>query len=601
MLDKFPVEVLALVVDNLNGRHLGLLWRTGNGKLNYKLGIGGAVKHFSLKLDSLYPSLWPSLVICFPHLTSFSILAEPTSEVLYDWHPTRLDLPRNLRSLTLCGSDEFTLLIEAVRSDASAFSLLETLIAPSTTKQASEDLFKLCQEGRFPRLESLTLKDSHLDTVPIVPSQVKHLSIEVNGADVPSGVRVFPEGLETLNLELFIFDIEGSDCFDLLDAMPSSLRSLTFNHLMMGHEIDTDFLSRLPRGLTRLNCALRYKEISEQDFRALPPALTDLDLGLSARILEPEECIAMSKFLPAGLTRFSGAPRATQDSIKFFPPRLTQIGEVVYDPLVYEHLPPGLTYLSHSPINPEGEPKDDVVWPLLPRTITSIFGIGTGYVAQHALPEKLTEVTINRGFLTTTQLRNHLPQGLLSLQLNLASTNPEMPICDAMPRHLTSLTIQAEGLVMSAQECESLPKTLRILSIVRALFECPQPFENFPNQLEYLNLGASGLGIDCLRGLRSSKMRSLNLTLPDFPPGLAHNLCMTLPKRLKRFGLQASNPSHRSTDLTDDSLAKLPVGLQILNLANSPLITKCLLANLPRHMQIYFEGVRPSWAPKGVK
>ena len=126
-LSQLSFEVLCEVFEFLDGRDISTLWACGCSDLNKRLGNDGAVKSFSLPIDSRFAPVWPSVLHRFRRLSCFSAKHNVYYNYKPQWTPNLLDLSPNVRKISLWFPNDLQLVMHALRANPLVFRELETL------------------------------------------------------------------------------------------------------------------------------------------------------------------------------------------------------------------------------------------------------------------------------------------------------------------------------------------------------------------------------------------------------------------------------------------------------------------------------------------
>lgn len=531
------------------------------------------MKDFRFTLDSRFPARWPSIVRHFRRLLRFSVVRSLYS--LEDgWNPRYGDLSPTIRIIKSELSQDLHSISSVVQSDSKAFPNLEALFLHGVDAQS---VLKIAHER--PTVHSIggglllgitdkiLLPSSPLPTVPI-PAHLQSLELFIGDAYYSSVGKIgFPEGLESLKLTWT--ELRTNPSCDFFPLLPSTLRHLHLVNPMPIANSSTEIAS-LPRKLrslifsnnwdrTRARTPIQLDPLTEEHIKALPPQLTRLDQPCAI----PEHLL---QGLPQSLTQCACLPVPTPESIKLFPPNLTCMDSVPFDPKVYVALPSTLTSLTalSLPPNPQNgrvKARKMQPWPKLPASLTEIQGLNSEYLLHHSVPEGVRIIEGRPECQWNEQRLRRLPKLLTSLTLDQVSFGGEFAF-EAMPRFLTKLTLSIPGAIeMKASDASSLPRTLKYLDLRLVHFTEPKVLDNFPSGLIALFLSAESLDMDCLKTLPAAELSSLVIHLRTYLPGLAHNLIVTLPRRLQSF--QYWEHRRHQCDITDDdrSAASTPAPL----------------------------------------
>lgn len=113
-----------------------------------------------------------------------------------------------------------------------------------------------------------------------------------------------------------------------------------------------------------------------------------------------------------------------------------------------------------------------------------------------------------------------------------------------------------------------------------------------------LDMTVHSLEIDCLKTLPASELRQLALVFQTYVPGLAHNLCVTLPRRLQEF--RHLDLAHSEFEITDKSLENLPSALKRFAAGSAPGIKGYCKDKLPKTLATLTLGSKePPWRKSG--
>lgn len=593
MLLLWPIEVLQLVTSNLEGLHIGRLWTCGNSALNLRLSARGVI-HFHHVLDPLFPIVWPKFIRHFHHLESFEVSRRFTDIQISEWEPCIADLSPTLQKVTFCFDFDLTRFFEHVASVPEAFPQLKSISGPSYPR--TESCLRVIR--RCPQLSSISVPFRIQVLRPSdLPKHLVSVSLIVGEVDLSKGI-FFPDSLETLSLE---FWARVNKIWDFLPGLPVGLHSLLIRDTSRSVDpTPTDF-ALLPRSLKALRVPL-FSPPSIALLEALPPNLTELNLLTTedeycttdqALFWEREECAAL-KSLPRTLTRtFLGFPPPTPETLPFFPPNLATVHPHTSGDMLCHFPRVKSVFLPASSLPPKRKLLDSVTSLILGKEL---------YYTEHRLPLALTDLTLHSMASWSINESLELPETIRTLFLY--GYTPHLLPFSKMPKHLTSLSIEAEELEIGPEECEALPRRMKHLKLgfKAELKSSTQCLSLLPPQLESLFLSALSLDVGSLKELPGSELRKLTLIFFKDPTGLlAHDICTSLPPKLASFTYQGD--SRGGNQLTDESLQNLPPGLAHLAfLKGQRKIKGTCKSQLPKSLvSLTITDIHPSWAPQPQK
>lgn len=554
MLPHLPGDILSCITEQLTAQATACLWTTGNKALIERLGNGGGIKKFYLCLDPLYRSAWPSTVRRFTRLESFIVGSDIYTGFNPTWTPNFHDLSPTVQVLRLGFTDDLLSLLQVLREEGSLPNLRSLFCGNGKVEEIEELLYEIA-----PKRPSLVSLEVDSDVIPVLslarlPRHLVELTVSADDIDLRSGAA-FPASLEKLVFTLETF----GDFFGLL---PSGLLAFSFCCSDEDGEMTVERLAQLPRGLTLLNVTV--EDITEDHLRALPPALTDLDLSNS--IADHDYKLMAS--LPPSITSSLSLPAMTNDSVTFFPRALQQAYTVDHTPHVITHMPPNVKFITFSATTfPEAD-DEQIVWPKLPDSLTSVYHLHRSYLDQHTLPS-LQRLHIDKA-LTATQAKslawglNYFATSTYPLDISwISSLPPTLQEIDILSDY-EDLPADLVWPVWSEEDLARFPPNLETLCIGPVAQLSSHSYTLLPSTLTYLKIMSQTLADDLkpLQGL--IHLRDLNLKVEKPSPADAGEALRNLPKRLLHFSFNSLARASFDFEVTDEDFESLPPGLTTL-------------------------------------
>lgn len=567
ILVPLPLDLLSEVLQHLEGRSIGRLWLCGSSQLQYSL--ANCVKRFELLIDSIYPSQWPSLVSHFPRLEEFSIHRVKEGLAEDEWIPNYSDLSQSLRRLNLLTTADFKAFMETLRSGHS-FPHLEELTGISAGHSMS--VFELVDARNLAEtaasfasflpssLKVLTIhKSTYFPLAPCYwPKQLRKTNIFATEQGSLE-IMTLPETLEEVSITLHSDQITSFQ-------WPPNLLTLTLRaQIKPGFAVDV--VRQLPRSLTSLDLddTAGYAQVrSTELIKALPPDLTDL--SLKNILINPN----MLDLLPKSLTKFPELPWPDFDTIKLFPPNLTELNGCYHHPDIYASLPSSLRILSSSE-DYWDDADAEVNWPKLPDTLTSMDFVEPSYLAQHPFPAQLNELLLYAMDITAEIVDRWSTSNITDLTLQHCHLTQGVDSLFSLPRKLKRLVMlnMNSKSVPQAPHLKSFPSTLTELVLGGAELQAyPDPLKCLPRGLKKLHFSATTLNVGCLgkKGVCIfPELVDLSMTLSSMTEGLEEHIFAHLPRKLKYFSFLL--PQRKRMDITDETLSSLPRGLVDMTLS----------------------------------
>lgn len=576
MLFLLSSDVLAAITSRLEGLHIGRLWQCGNSGLNARLSSRG-VLDFHLFLDPLYPISWPSLIRHLPCLETFEVTNRFKEFDFQAWKPCFADFSRSVKKLSFHFDSDTEGFFKYLATAPDAFPNLECISdTPIALDERYLELLHHC-----PRL-SIIRVPFHVDTfAPAdLPRHLVYMDVTVATIDISKGL-LFPSALETLHFECFDFtfaqEVVSRTAF--FSSLPTGLQSLNFKTTAGAGFLGADDVASMPRGLQTLQIPA---EPSIALLKALPPQVTDLSLlyGTKSSFTEKyvlfwdQEGNAAIALLPKSITKLKAQipPPQNEEDIPFYPPNLTELPISISSALAVHFAHATAASLTGG-VSSEKKLSDSV---------TSIVAHSADYYAQHGFPPALTHLHILRLCSWHFSGTLKLPPTLESLIIG-AYSSLKLPLSQ-LPHHLTKLIIVEYMPEMGPPEFESLPRTLKILTLkTEVIITSPiLALSLMPPHIEELHLSAFLFEVGGMSAIPSSKLRTLRI---DFSQGddVSNDILRTLPRKLASLVLSDTTPG--ITTITDDSLRNLPPGLARLEFIHAPEhITGSCKPHLPKSL-----------------
>lgn len=574
MLASLAPQVLSALLTFLEGRDIGRLWLSGSTQLNYRLAGSDGVKSFRFVSNSLFPTVWPSLVRHFAHLEELWIGAESMSVGHWrEWEPRFSELSPSLRTLRLQTLNDFEALVELLRTEENAFPRLQHLSGYSSGRLAPH--IQKCFDEAHKRLSNLITFDFPF----LALNDTKHWSQQLqklNLNDFRFGIETtLPICLEELHLRMNSLP----RVLALIDTgLPPNLHTL---EIMLIYDdsiyIPGDRFIKLPRGLKRLIIPSR-KTVTSQDLKTLPPLLTELDLELDDP-LEPD----LFQWLPRPLQKFTSLPQPTPETIKLFPPNLTTMELKMHIPAIYAGLPSKMRSIV-LPVrrgNSQREMRVIGDWPRLPDTIMHLEGLDSRYLETHELSTHLRVLKLGNQELEEQALKTISKSKIDHLVIYACSFDLKC-LVEYLPPQMTRLEILQSKFDMEASDGAKLPRTLRHLSLAQVALKAPQPLAHLPLDLEYLGISSHTYDDGCLEFGKFEKLKTLLVNVYSFPQSLPRLLFAQLPRKLTEFSF--SFPRDLEMDMSDQDLYHLPPGLVMIRTGKAPGILGHCKSRLPKDM-----------------
>lgn len=560
-LTFFHEDVLAGIVEHIDGFCLAKLWFCGSVVLNTKLGKLGGCKKFCINFGqarAIYS--WPRILSYMHHLQD--VYVDLPFHRLYpagEQYPP-VWLPPTVKRLALNAPVQMLAPLSELFPSLEHLEMMSAFwkaTSPSLRQNLPSSLISLRLEqlnltattallSVLPLLQQLqTLNLIHIegfDYDPPLPAmfgpELHSLKIITNKGLFP--IINFPPALT--RLALVEYDLMAdkpssatTDVFMSLLASKNNLKELA----LKGKTVSRLLWNALPPSLTKLQLLFtEFDLFNEGDWNPIPPELQELKMpqwgeGLGKLPTTLRQCsvplpntFPLSS-LPTTVHTLHLGLEARQADFKKLPPSVTNLtlGQIASKNC--EHLPASISTLQLGDLT-DIDDADDVT--AFPDSLTSLF------------LQELTSLNFNM-----------LPKKLLSLNMHLTFvyvSQRYMNWSKHLPSSLTSLKITCQGLPYTNEFIQCLPRGLKVLQL-----------RHFFVQLSS-SLGSNsklGFSTACYP-LLPPQLETLSLVLSIKPS--SQELFSALPASLTDVTI--SSLFH--TEISEESFQKLPARLRIISL-----------------------------------
>lgn len=595
VLCGLPPETLVCITELLDAKSIGLLWMTGNGRLQNIMGRGG-VRSF------VYESFgeWPRLITRFA-LRSFKFwmyMSEPAPNMFNVGLDMTL-LPRSLESLVLDSPD-------ALSGVARLSCPLGEFLPQLHTLEFANHLYvpefnRLDFPAGLPKSLTKLLLPRNF---PLDPHSLLRLPCKLNSLRVT--IRPIEPGQE--------HEIRNADAFDRLETLDAGLSPDCAWTRLVPPSVRHLFLD----GQTMLHFDVSETFIpTPSDLESLPAHLATLHLSPKTQ-LAPTLSVALD-LLPKSLTslRCQGCELS-----KGFPSNLPRSLVHLATPRISistteesRLLPPGLTYWQGASCDiPESADKEQGF--KLPMTLTKVTVRRLTDYALGVLPPSITSIGAERCMLTVPGATTLSTRFAALTSFHLVSPVVDCALLEHLPALLEALTLvslkEMKGLdevdwvklwrkhgrletlwlqnlygVLPTSFWENLQSSsLKVMTVLGSI-------ENLPSSMAFLPKGMSSCEIRAVRGTTHPRLTEpffygmpsslRSLVLQDFPGmTISHEVCLHLSRNLLVLLLNSIEGVHMLDFTCPDD-------------ANRMELMWKFLAKVPRFLRIAISGKEPDY------
>lgn len=580
-LTSLGADILALIIDLVDGDDVCILWMCGSRQLNYTLGVGGGVKYFAITDGR--EMKWPRIVAAFHHLRTFKFLDYRIagSDVTPDDINT---LPSCLEHIELELADDKRPLRNGIFSSPERFPRLHTVFLDGYYNGTVETLRNLP-----PNVTSFTGRRARRIVAVNVNAGGTNTIVTTTEQDIAALCSTIPASLIKLKINSACFEPNAAfppslavyntwaSSGDWMSLLPRHLESLALEN--MTHE---SHLALFPSGLTKLR-VYSIKMPMTTFLAALPPTITKLHV---ARSQQHRVSLDNVRLLPRGLKSINCMQNPISAEMAALLPRcLTDLSTriiVLQDAL--HLLPIGVKAIQVSRVNEGGmtfpmplhcktlklhDLSDEMVGKL-PPTLATLFAYrGTVTLAHFdALPPTLTALTLSYVKLPSLDLDEYLLR---------------------LPRTLRALTIIMHKLkntgvrfMVSAVSSRAMPRTLTECSLMQLGSVPKEWYRGLPPSITTLSLGVTAFSVADASALPCTRLVNLSLQLDKWNP----HILTKLPRTLREIEIytKAKSIYELSFDDARDIVASLP-----------PRLVECVIPTMG-----FGEGSLQPYMPKTI-